>query len=171
MWALFRRRRVPGMWGQHPGEMVPCSGPGKASTRSICGVSAAAHVDTLGLSQAWPEDPHVPPRAPETPFGAVGPRGQSRRPARTLSATAGAAAITDAEPRLRGRLCRPPDNGANEYGEVQRQARRGPRKGGIHQGCSRACPGGGTSRTHATRPDIGHLDMYLDKSGLRAQVS
>ena len=87
MWALFRRRRVPGMWGQHPGEMVPCSGPGKANTRSIRGVSAASNVGPLGLSQAWPEDPHVPPRAPENPFGAVGPRGHSHRPARALSAT------------------------------------------------------------------------------------
>ena len=87
MWALFRRRRVPSMWGQHPGEMVPCSGPGKANTRSIRGVSAASHVGPLGLSQAWPEDPRVPLRAPETLFGAVGPRGQSRRPARALSAT------------------------------------------------------------------------------------
>ena len=50
----------------------------------------------------------------------------------------------------------------NEYEEVQRQARR------LHQGCSRACPGGGTSRTHAARLDIGHLDMYLDTSGHRA---
>ena len=171
MWALFRRRRAPGMWGQHPGEMVPCSGPGKANPRSIRGVSAALHVGTLGSSQAWPEDPHVPPRASETPFGAVGSRGQSRRPARALSATAGATGITAAERRLWGRRCRPPDYGAKEYKEVQRQARRGPRQGGLHQGCSRACPGGGTSRTHAARLDIGHLDMYLDTSGHFSQTA
>ena len=48
MWTLFRRRRVPGMRGQQPGEMAPCSGTGKANTRSIRGVSAAFHVGQHG---------------------------------------------------------------------------------------------------------------------------